>query len=224
MTKEHSPLSILPTFKQNANMTLQINNGAAPDADARRRMFDFYVEPRIADVRRSVEVLSAAGEDVDDNFQEVLIHLFQAIAFYDPASSNFLTWMDRVVTNKMNDIHRHELSLHKFWAASYDENDDDDGDDDDAPSFGVAPTVEPCYVAPDVPSLTPHPDDYPRTFAGLKRLPALQRRVLLLTSEGWTPADIATELRLTPASVYNLLLRARQTMAKSLEGNVAKVV
>lgn len=85
-------------------MTLPISLPAV-DAAVRNRLFQQYVEPRLAAIRRSVEIMTFAGEDADDNLQEVLLHLLDVIPQYDPTQTASSTWIGRVVTNFMNDLH-----------------------------------------------------------------------------------------------------------------------
>lgn len=87
-------------------MTISITGRAVPSVEERNRLFHTYVEPRIDSVRRLVASLTYAGEDADDNFQDVLLALLGAIAFYDPAKAAFSCWLNRVVRNAVADIHR----------------------------------------------------------------------------------------------------------------------
>ncbi len=50
----------------------------------------------------------------------------------------------------------------------------------------------------------------------LDRLPPLQRQVMALTLDSYTPAEISSELEITPEAVRSRLLRARRTLAEYL--------
>ena len=47
----------------------------------------------------------------------------------------------------------------------------------------------------------------------LDRLPPLQRQVMALTLDGYTPAEIASDLKITPEVIRSRLMRARRTLA-----------
>lgn len=186
-----------------------------PDAEKRRNMFDTLVAPRIPSIRRLVKGLTLPREDVDDNLQDVLIRLFQVIDRYDPASP-FTPWLDAVVRRYMLNVHQHHATP---TAMLLDYTDDDASlDSSPAQSDPALPFAFADDWRPDlpVPPLTVSRDDYPRTYDALQRLSPLQRRALLLVSEGWSPAEVARELRLSPANVRQIIHRARTTMAAAL--------
>lgn len=176
-------------------MTFQINDRPAPSTEERNALFHLIVEPHMGLVRRLVRHHTFAGEDADDNLQDVLLHLLHAVGYYDPDYGvSVPTWISRVVVHKMTDLHRRQRSDATFVPA----------DSDEAVRLAAPPTAA-------VP-LTVDPDDYPRTYPALCRLTALQRRALLLTAEGWSIADLAAELRITPVAARALLCRARRAM------------
>lgn len=191
------------------------------DAEKRREMFDRLVTPQIPAIRRLVAQHTFPGEDVDDNLQEVLLHLFLVIGRYDPEQP-FSPWLDTVVRTRMLSLHRHHTACDAALVSYTD--DDESLDAQPAPASPALPFAFDDDWHPDrpVPPLTIAREDYPRTFDALQRLPALQRRALLLLSEGWTAPDIARELRLSSANVRQIIHRARTAMAAALsEGQCA---
>jgi RNA polymerase sigma-70 factor (ECF subfamily) len=57
-------------------------------------------------------------------------------------------------------------------------------------------------------------DEY---YQAMRALPSRQRQIMAWTMEGHTPAEIADQLRLNPASVRSSLRKARRTLAAILE-------
>lgn len=217
--------------------TTTITGRPMPTDEERRRLFRHYVEPHIDTIRRYVEMTTTAGEDPDDNMQDVLLNLYEAIACYDPAASAPATWISRVVHNRMVSIHRATATRLSHVTAMPLATDGDDPDDrpllaeermrhraahPDTPPLPITPgsSVPALPLTEEdgagIPSLCPSPSDYPTTYAALQRLTALQRRALLLASEGWTASDVAREFRITCAAASSLLYRARQRMAEAL--------
>lgn len=194
-------------------MTISISSGSVSPAE-RNALFAQYVTPRLTAIRRQVEIMSGSGEDPDDNLQEVLIHLLEHIHLYDPERAAITTWLSRVVAHKMTHIHAYHNVRNPFWADSpvFADETADFRDGDDTP----AATPPALIVSPEYPSLIPLADDYPTCYPALMSLSALQRRILLLTAEGWSVREIADELRLTPAVVSGFLYRARTTFRKYL--------
>ena len=185
------------------------------DAAKRHALFSQLVEPRIPAIRRLVAGLTLPGEDIDDNLQEVLITLFQFIGRYDPAQP-FTPWLDTVVRRRMKSVHRHQTAC---GAGDIDFTDDDEAlDARPAEKSPDLPFAFDDDWRPDrpVPPLSIARADYPRTYDALMSLTALQRRALLLLSEGWTAPDIAREFRLSPANVRQIIHRARTAMVAAL--------
>lgn len=216
-------------------MIIQINNQAVPSETERNRLFDTYITPNLTLIRQIVGHFTLAHYDIDDNMQEILLHLLHAVSFYDPAVANIATWLRRVVTNKMHDLNRRFHHAADRWADSPLLHPDDTEDDEKAcvalPKDLTTPAIETFPMAPQaevetetfpaassqegvpsVPILTLNPDDYPICYDALQRLPMKQRRVLLLTAEGWEAEEIAKEMRITLSNVYTLLSRARGRM------------
>lgn len=202
--------------------------------EERNRLFDTFARPNLDFIARLVRSRTFPSEDPDDNLQEALIHILLHIHLFCPDTATFRQWVSTVVDNKLKMIHRHEASLHRFFAPAPEE---EPQQSTSAPVPGAltpvpgAPAPVPGAFAsgstqaaaapsalPPLPALdcaAPiDPEDYPSTFSALMRLPASQRNVLLLTAEGWTPADIAADYGLTPSAVSALLFRARSTMKK----------
>lgn len=121
-------------------MTLDITTGQAPlSAEERNRLYARCVAPHYRTIMTAVHRQTFAGEDADDNLQEVLITLLQnvaSIAALPPAQQ--LPWMLCIVRNKMTDIHRHARSLASIYGDGEgdplphdpDHDGGDDGDDD----------------------------------------------------------------------------------------------
>lgn len=227
-------------------MTIQIDGRTAPSISERNRLFDFYVVPRLDVLQRMVRYFTLSGEDYDDNYQEVLLHLLLHIGNYDPSRATFHSWMNLVVRNFMATLHRNRRHSNRAFAeaptpqASGANATDDAADDSTSPAlFGTLDMA--CNVADDTPAwreiderchpssvtglplppLTVASADYPTTYAALMRLPALQRRALLLAAEGWSVGEIAAEFSISYASASGILNRARATM-RAAESNVVK--
>lgn len=77
-----------------------------PETAGNAELFARYVEPFIPLVRRCVAAKTLPGDDVDDNLQEVLVHLFVNIHRYNPAQSLPAPWLCRVAANKMDHLNR----------------------------------------------------------------------------------------------------------------------
>lgn len=222
-------------------MTISITGRVVSSPEERNRLFSTYVEPHIESIRRLVASLTYDGEDADDNLQDVLLVLLNAIVLYNPAKAGFTRWLDRVVRNAMADIHRRTqrdepmTSLDVLLESS---DADDAADTADTLKYTTPPALvasagQPsvaalCVVAPAeaaarsaapavAPPLVIDRDDYPSTYDALMSLPALQRRALLLRAEGWSCSEVADELRLTEVSVRKMLSRARAVMARRLQ-------
>lgn len=73
-------------------------HAAISDAE-RHRLFAQYVEPHLDAIRRLVAMTTPAGDDPDDNFQDILLRLFLKIEHYDPAAGPFEPWYRQVVRN-----------------------------------------------------------------------------------------------------------------------------
>lgn len=188
--------------------------------EERNRLFDTFARPNLDFIARLVRSRTFPSEDPDDNLQEALIHILLHIHLFCPDTATFRQWVSTVVDNKLKMIHRHEASLHRFFAPAAEEEPQQSAS---APVPGAsasgstqaaaAPSALPPLPALDC-AAPIDPEDYPSTFSALMRLPASQRNVLLLTAEGWAPADIAADYGLTPSAVSALLFRARSTMKK----------
>lgn len=110
-------------------MTIPITGRSVPSAEERNRLFMFYVAPRMSSVRRLVAGLTFEGEDVDDNFQDVLRVVLGSIHLYNPAVAGFTRWLDRVVRNAMIDIHRRNQRSVPTHSLDSLLDADDDGED-----------------------------------------------------------------------------------------------
>lgn len=216
-------------------MTIPITGRSVPSAEERNRLFMFYVAPRMSSVRRLVAGLTFEGEDVDDNFQDVLRVVLGSIHLYNPAVAGFTRWLDRVVRNAMIDIHRRNQRSVPTHSLDSLLDADDDGEDAAAAAVPAALVQAPARLVladadfpalaaarPVAPSLTIDRDDYPNTYDALMVLPALQRRALLLNVEGWSCGEIADELRLTKENVRKLLSRARASLAARLAASAVR--
>lgn len=206
-----------------------------PSAEERNRRFMFYVAPRMSSARRLVAGLTFEGEDVDDNFQDVLRVVLGSIHLYNPAVAGFTRWLDRVVRNAMIDIHRRNQRSVPTHSLDSLLDADDDGEDAAVAAVPAALVQAPARLVladadfpalaaarPLAPSLTIDRDDYPNTYDALMVLPALQRRALLLNIEGWSCGEIADELRLTKENVRKLLSRARASLAARLAASAVR--
>lgn len=196
-------------------MTVSITGRRAASPEERNRLFMQYVAPRLDSVRRFVNSLTLPGEDADDNFQEVLIVLLGAVEHYDPARAGFSCWLDRVVRNAVVSLHRrhnrHGVTTSTDELYDVDEAAAVGGGDGDGETAVSAKSRLP------MPPLTVDVEDYPTTHHALMALPALQRRVLLLSVEGWKSTDIAEEFGLQPATVRKMLSRAKAAVGAAVQ-------
>lgn len=210
-------------------MTLPISL-LAVDAAVRNRLFQQYVEPRLAAIRRSVEIMTFAGEDADDNLQEVLLHLLDVIPQYDPTQTAPSTWIGRVVTNFMNDLHDRQAvrrrrnpdvssyddpstSLGQAHALCYDDDALRYVDDDDDPSPGSGQALDDSVVPVEAGVC---PADYPTTYGALMLLTPRRRGVLLRHAAGHSVPEIAAALGCSTSVVSATLSRAKAQMRDSL--------
>lgn len=201
-------------------MIYTITGRPMPSAEERNRLFYKYVWPWRDYVRNLVAQRSRHPSEVDDNVQDVLASLLDGIACYDPAQGEVRPWLARVVCNRMANITDRQQRRAPYWAdhpSLYLPDtlaDDADGAltlSDDAVPQGMATPPAPR-------TLLPEAEDYsPATYRALQSLSVLHRRALLLTAEGWTPSDLAAELRMTPAAARTMLCRARAAMVSALQ-------
>lgn len=194
----------------------------------RHRLFTLYVEPRIDAIRRLVAMTTLSGEDPDDAFQDVLLHLFTKIERYNPAAGAFEPWYRQVVRNFQRSRAVQPFSI-PFQSL--------DGIDPPAPLGPSAlDTYQLCAPEPAAPSPSEPARDISDFFShvatddgseritdegqrladALATLTDRQRDVLLLVAEGWTIAAIARRLRLAPTAVSAILYRAREKMKAEL--------
>lgn len=161
------------------------------DGEGPESLFSRYVEPLIPAIRRRVDFLTpGGGDDVDDNMQEVLVHLYLNIHRYDPAKALPATWINTVVTRKMEHINRPTTS---------------------------APAVIPIdtLLSTDVPSPPVH-DYSPAVAAVLRRLTPQDRAIIIHYADGWPAREIADELHLSPAHVSQRIFRLKARLRTEL--------
>lgn len=81
------------------------DNHVRPNSDKKKELFDKYVMPNYDFVRKLCERYTASRQDVDENFNDVLLNLYIYIETYDE-SRDLKTWL-HVVTK------RHVFSVNK---------------------------------------------------------------------------------------------------------------
>lgn len=186
--------------------------------------FARYVEPLIPLIRKRVAYLTLAGDDVDDNLQEVLIHLYLCVHRYNPDEAFPITWINRVVTNKMLHLNRRPAEPPVVIPIT-DPAPTSATEDHPAAEENAAPDAEaeapdddavpdPCRLFPrDAAELKAH---YPLAHGALRRLEPRDRRIIILHAEGWPVREIAEHLHLTPAAVSQRIFRLKTRLRESL--------
>lgn len=205
-------------------------SAGVPDPAERNRLFARYVEPFLPRLRAYVQWRSPRPDQSDDHYQEVVLHILEHIHRYDPAAGLPLPWLYSVASHCLDNLLPRGARRDAQWWADHPSFYVDDPDElSDALTAPAATAASDCALQPhscgcsplssplSAPRLTPHPDDYsPALYRALVALPILQQRALMLSSEGWSPADIAAELRTTPGAARALLCRARARMQRCL--------
>lgn len=224
-------------------MTIPLNTTAnttttAADCEDRRQRFDRYVVPLLPQIHRLVDITSTDPDTVDDNYQEVLIHLFLNIHRYDPNASLPATWIQRVASNKMAKINRHQRALQTQAPTivyidaqtTMDIVDEHHTPPDDIDSNPVATTAAPDGIAQDRASPTATPDAtlpaapappcspalYPRIYTTLQSLTPLDRSIIILYAQGASSKDIAQELNTRRTIISQHLSRLKQRLKREL--------
>jgi RNA polymerase sigma-70 factor (ECF subfamily) len=149
-----------------------------------------------------------SAADAEDAVQETYLRAWRAFGNFDGRSS-LRTWLYRIATNTcLTELEgRARRPLPSGLVAR--------SDDPEGPLVG----------GQEVPWLQPFPDDPADVaqqrgslrlalIAALQFLPAKQRAALILRDVvGWSAAEVATALELTPAAVNSALQRAREKLA-----------
>lgn len=203
-------------------MNVSITGRAVPSAAERQRLFDQYIAPNLAKIRRYVTYMTFPGEDADDNLQEVLVSLFRYIHLYNPSRASLAAWTCTVTRSVLYHLRLPRIKGRVLPTVSLDALLESDAAA--AAASGVSVDAE-VGVSCDVPPLSVTREMYPDTYEALQGLTALQRRALLLVSEGWSTAEVAAELRLpTTAAVRQMLTRARAKMRAALASRGAEAL
>ena len=230
-----STLNILPAEPPLSEPSLSEDSGLPPLGGGRGERLEGLLLPLVA-------ALSKRAADVDDNLQEVLIHLYLNRHRYNPSVGSPEAWISRVVRNAMYNINRRPRWVDD--TIPYDEspisNAPDPHDDDpyEGTPYAAAYNV-PAYNVPasDVlsePSLSeateaPSPwgraggeasggeTVYPRTYQALSALTPKDRSIIILHADGWPVREIADELHLLPATVSRRLYKIKARLRKDLQ-------
>lgn len=80
-------------------MTISIHTRRETDTAERNRLFDIFIAPHLALVRRITDYLSFDSENADDNYQDALVALLGAVHAYDPTRGAIGPWITTVVRN-----------------------------------------------------------------------------------------------------------------------------
>lgn len=196
-------------------MEISINGRVVPSAEERQRMFNQLITPNINKIRRYVAHMTFPGEDADDNLQEVLIALFRNVHLYDPSRATLAAWSCVVTRSVLSRLRLPRRMGRCVPTESLDVLMDEALDCECPTPRGMEVLTalsQAPQALPPAPPLTVSREVYPETYDALMRLTAVQRRVLLLVAEGWTPTEVAAELRMSPAAVRQQLHRARSAM------------
>jgi RNA polymerase sigma-70 factor (TIGR02960 family) len=143
-----------------------------------------------------------SGTDAEDAVQEALLRAWRRLDTYD-GSGAFAGWLYRIATNVcLDDLRSSRVHPVELGPAS------DPGGAIGGPDLEVL-WVEPVRVGPE--EVTVRAEDVSLAFVtALQRLPARQRACLLLHDVlGFSQAEVAESLEMTPSSVNSLLHRAR---------------
>jgi RNA polymerase sigma factor (sigma-70 family) len=167
--------------------------GAAGGARAFRALFDEHL-PFVREL--TIKLMARRGvneSDLDDIVQKIFISLHAKHPSLDPAVP---------MRKHLKRICRNQVKLHARGLGNSREDPTDTLDDEP----GAART--PAAIAEDR-ELLERVDD------AIDELDERQRRVLLLFAcDEKTPAEIAAELSVSPATVYGLLARAREALVR----------
>jgi RNA polymerase sigma-70 factor, ECF subfamily len=186
------------------------------DADA----FERLIEPYRAELAAHCYRMLGSATDAEDALQETLLGAWRGLSRFD---GRFLrAWLYRIATNACLKMigRRPKRVLPIDYGAASDPHDTPEG-----------PLAEPIWLEPypdetrGIEDASAAPDArYEQResvelafVAALQHLPSRQRAVLLLRDVlGFAPAEIAAALETTPAAVYSILQRARQTAQERL--------
>jgi RNA polymerase sigma-70 factor, ECF subfamily len=186
------------------------------DADT----FERLIEPYHAELLAHCYRMLGSATDAEDALQETLLGAWRALARFDGRFPR--AWLYRIATNaclRMIERRPKRVLPIDYGAAS---------DPHDAPGGAL---VEPVWLEPypdetlGIEDASAAPDARYELresvelafIAALQHLPSRQRAVLLLRDVlGFPPAEIAAVLETTPAGIYSILQRARQSAEERL--------
>lgn len=166
-----------------------------------RAAFTALMSATKADLYRFVRRYVGDGAEAHDVLQEAYASAWLAIRRYDPTRP-FDVWLRSIALNKCRDWSRRRAVRRVVRGV-----------------MGLD-TAEATAVGDDAPAPEARLDDQ-RKVARLQRalsdLPdALKAPLLLATLEGWSHAEIASMLRITPKAVETRIARGRKQLAERL--------
>ncbi|WP_428926250.1 RNA polymerase sigma factor [Marinibacterium sp. SX1] len=149
-------------------------------------------------IRRYAAQALTVGADAEDVAQEVFLRAWRKAASYDPDKGAVSTWLYRIAVNLCIDRNRRGGFRRLVGLDSLPEPEDD------------APGPEADMAAR---------QRLARTRAAIAALPDRQRRAILLrASAELSTAEIAATLGTSEGAVEQLLVRARNTLRRAIEG------
>lgn len=152
--------------------------------------------PRFAAVIRAQNIPPA---DLDDVMQEAALGVWRALGDYAP-DRPFAPWAVMIAANKARDWRRRRL-VRAFWLAA-------------SPLEGAASARD---TAPDPETSAMEAQALARARAAIADLPDALRQPLLLTAiAGFTHAQAAAALGVTPKAIETRIARARAALAKAV--------
>ena len=163
------------------------------------QIFRRWLEAHLGLMWKVVRGSSAAPQDQEDLFQEVLLQLWASIpAFRGTAKET--TWIYRVAFNTMLAWGRKERRRRKTTEALHRAN--------------ILPQVQ----LPHHEGATPEPEILERLYAAIRALPKLDASLALMHLEGLSYREMTEILGISENHVGVKLTRIRKQLAQELEG------
>lgn len=188
----------LQGFRPGAHPILRMNFSENPQ---HRKTFEEWVSLHAGILHHVVNAF-AEGDDRQDLMQELLLAVWKAIPAFRE-ESKVSTFLHRVTHNAAltwrRKIRTHDRRMDAFRATHM-------------PSMEASPDPAQTTTASD-----PTADRLARLYEEIRRLPALDRSLILLSLDGLTYTEMAHIHGLTETNTGSRLTRARQKLAQALK-------